>query len=203
MNETAQAPPPADRFSLRSGSPLAACSRRRRRERAAAEGRGDRRPVHADRPGRPPGQRHAISPANTGSSISASPIARTSARPTCSQIGQGLRRFEKSDPARAARGPADLHQRRSGARHAGGAQAVCRRLPSAPDRPDRHRRSRSPRSRRASASIMPRSSGAGASGYPVNHSRHRLPVRAQRRADRHAAVRTRAPRRSPPSSSDG
>ena len=54
-------------------------------------------------------------------------------------IGAGLRRFEaeRSGPRRA--GPADLHHRRSGARHAGGAAPLCRRLPPAPDRPHRQR----------------------------------------------------------------
>ena len=50
---------------------------------------------------------------------------------------------------------ADLHHGRSEARHAGGGEAVCRRLQPAADWPDRHSGSRSPRWRRSIASITP------------------------------------------------
>ena len=45
-------------------------------------------------------------------------------------IGAGLRQFEASDAGAGGAGPADLHQRRSGARHAGGAAPLRRRFPS-------------------------------------------------------------------------
>ena len=65
-------------------------------------------------------------------------------------------RGERSGPG--GTGPADLHQRRSGARHARGAAPLHRRLPSALDRPHRQRGRDRPGRARATASIYERGS---------------------------------------------
>ena len=134
-------------------------------------GRRDRRPLHAHRPERPHRSATAISPAATGSSISATPIAPTSARPTSRRSARRCAAVREERPgARRAR-PADLHHRRSGARHAGGAEALSRRLPPAPDRPHRQPGRRSPRSRRISSSTTARAPVQPGGGYAMDHSR--------------------------------
>ena len=140
------------------------------------------------------GSATAISPANTGSSISASPSAPTSARPTCSRSARPAPVRDERPGARGA-GPADLHQRRSGARHAGRCCAsYVAAFHPAPDRPHRQRGARSPRSRaRYRRLLRARRGRRRAAAILVNHSRHGGAVRARRRADRDRSRTTRAP----------
>ena len=76
---------------VRQGAGGAACRRR------------DRRPLHARRPERAHDQRSRFRRPLPGSSISATPIAPTSAPPTSPRSRPGADVFEKQDSARAAR----------------------------------------------------------------------------------------------------
>ena len=107
-------------------------------------------------------------------------------------IGAGLRRFEAQDAGARRQGPADLHQRRSRARHAAGAAPVRRRLPPAPDRPHRQRGGDRPGRPRLSASSTSAARPAPGGGYMVNHTRHGGALRARRPADRDRSRTTRA-----------
>ena len=75
-------------------------------------------------------------------------------------IGAGAAPVRGERPGARRAGPADLHQRRSRARHAAGAAPVRRRLPSAPDRPHRQRGGDRPASR-ATIGIYLRARRAG------------------------------------------
>ncbi len=176
--------------SARGVDPRAAADRRAdhgRRERAiggAADGRPDvgprtdRRPLHAHRSHRQATQRQRVSRQADGGLFRLHLLPRRmSDRPPLDLPGDRRAR------SRGRWGAADLHQRRSGARHAPSPRRLRRGVSSAPDRPDRHARGDQEGRARLQGVLCQRRRGRR-EGLRHRPHRRRLPDRPRRRISR-------------------